>query len=205
MRAQSLALGGIAGPLLFTGLVILQGLLQPDYSHIRMPISALAAWPLGWIQILNFCMSGVLLIAFALGLHGTVAPTRRGGVGIGLLALGGLGIIVAGVFPWKMINGELTEPPAHVVGAIVAFASTGFGYVVFSRRLSADPAWRDLSPYALLVGVVVLALFVAVGFFAIEDGAPLHAWAGLLQRILCAVWFTFMIVLALRIRTTKLI
>jgi hypothetical protein len=36
----------------------------------------------------------------------------------------------------------------------------------------------------------VLLLFVAVGFFAIDDGAPLHAWAGLLQRVLCAVWFT---------------
>ena len=43
-------------------------------------------------------------------------------------------------------------------------------------------------------------MFVAVGFFAIDDRAPLHAWAGLLQRVLCAVWFTCLIVLALRLR-----
>jgi hypothetical protein len=33
---------GIIGPVLFITLVILQGVLQPDYSHIGMPISALA-------------------------------------------------------------------------------------------------------------------------------------------------------------------
>ena len=30
--------------------------------------------------------------------------------------------------------------------------------------------------------------------------SPLHAWAGLLQRVLCGVWFTCLIVLALRLR-----
>ena len=52
----------------------------------------------------------------------------------------------------------------------------------------------------MITGIVVLLLFVAVGFFAIDDGAPLHAWAGLLQRVLCAVWFTCLIVLSLRLR-----
>jgi len=45
-------------------------------------------------------------------------------------------------------------------------------------------------------------LFITVGFFAIDDGAPLHPWAGLVQRILCVVWFTCLIVLALRLRNT---
>jgi hypothetical protein len=39
-----------------------------------------------------------------------------------------------------------------------------------------------------------------VGFFAIDEGAPLHPWAGLIQRILCAVWFAWLIVLAVRLR-----
>jgi hypothetical protein len=46
----------------------------------------------------------------------------------------------------------------------------------------------------------VLVLFVAVGFFAIEDGTPLHPWAGLIQRVLCVVWFTWLILLAVRLR-----
>jgi hypothetical protein len=38
------------------------------------------------------------------------------------------------------------------------------------------------------------------GFFAIDDGTPLHPWAGLLKRIICVVWFTLLIVLAIRLR-----
>ena len=41
----TLLTAGIAGPIWFTALVIVQGILQPDYSHIAMPISALAASP----------------------------------------------------------------------------------------------------------------------------------------------------------------
>jgi hypothetical protein len=49
-------------------------------------------------------------------------------------------------------------------------------------------------------GVAVLLLFVTIGLLAVDDAAPLHPWAGLLQRILCAVWFTCTIVLAIRLR-----
>jgi hypothetical protein len=82
----------------------------------------------------------------------------------------------------------------------MTFAATGLGFIVFSRRMIADPRWRDLATCTMLTGIAVLLLFVAVGFFAIDDGAPLHTWVGLLQRVLCAVWFTSVIVLALRLQ-----
>jgi hypothetical membrane protein len=202
-RTRTFALAGIVGPLLFTSLVVLQGLLQPGYSHVRLPISALAAWPTGWIQDLNFYIVGVLMIAFALALHGGVQPTRRGAAGFVLLALGGIGIVLAGIFPWRMVDGVPTETPPHVVGAITTFAASGLGLVVFSRRMTADPRWSDLAAYTMSTGIVVLLLFVTVGFFAIDDGTPLHPWAGLLQRILCTVWFACLITLAVRLRSAS--
>jgi hypothetical membrane protein len=198
---RTIALAGIIGPISFTTFVVLQGFLLPDYSHVRLPISALAAWPTGWIQNINFCVTGALVIAFALALHHGVQPTGRGGAGVALLALGGLGVVWAGIFPWKMVDGVPTETAPHVIGAVTAFAATGLGFLVFSRRMIADPRWQHLATYTRLTGIAVLLLFVAVGFFAIDDGAPLHAWAGLLQRVLCAVWFTCLIVLAIRLRT----
>jgi len=69
--------------------------------------------------------------------------------------------------------------------------------------MMADSRQRDLATYTMLIGIAVLLVFVAVGFFAIDDGAPLHAWAGLLQRVLCAVSFTCLIVLALRLRSGR--
>ncbi len=199
-RVKLLALTGIVGPVLFTVLVILQGLLIPAYSHVSLPISALEAWPTGWIQRLNFWVVGLLNIAFAYGLHLGVHATRRGAFGFPLLVLGGIGIVLAGLFPWVMINGVPTETPLHVVGAITTFAATGLGWLVFSRRMSADRQWRDLSRYTMATSVGMLVLFIALGFFAVDDGTPLHSWAGLLQRVLCAVWFTMLIVLAIRLR-----
>jgi hypothetical membrane protein len=197
---RKLALAGIVAPIWFTALVVLQGFLQPDYSHVRLPISALAAWPTGWIQNVNFYVTGALTMIFALVLHRGVRPTRRGAIGCALSAMGGLGIVLAGIFPWKMVNGVPTETPPHVVGAIMAFAAGGLGFVVISRRLRVDPQWRDLATYTMWTGVAVLLLFITVGFFAVEDGAPLHSWAGLLQRVLVAVWFACTIVLAVRLR-----
>jgi hypothetical membrane protein len=185
---------------MFTALVVLQGLLIPEYSHVRLPISALAAWPTGWIQNLNFWMFGSLTMAFAYGLHVGIQRTRRGSLGFPLLVVGGIGLLVAGLFPWVMLNGEPTETPLHVVGAITVFAGTGLGLLAFSRRMNGDPLWRDLSTYTMATGIAVLLLFVALGAFAIENDTPLHPWAGLLQRALCAVLFTCLIVLALRLR-----
>lgn len=48
--------------------------------------------------------------------------------------------------------------------------------------------------------IVILLLFVTLGWFALADDAPLHPWAGLLQRVVCAVWFTCTIVFAVRLR-----
>ena len=119
-RVRTLALAGIVGPIFFTVLVVVQGFLRPEYSHVKMPISALAAWPTGWIQTINFYVVGLLMMAFAVALHLGVQATRRGGTGFALLLMSGLGLVLAGVFPWHMVNGVPTETPAHVVGAVMS-------------------------------------------------------------------------------------
>src|SRR5918993_4723343 len=199
-RARALAVAGIIGPVFFTALVVLQGFLVSEYSHVRMPISALAAWPTGWIQSLNFYITGTLTIVFALALNRGVQPSTRGHLGVVFLAIGGVGLLLVGLFPWTMVAGVPTETPPHVVGAVMVFAATGLGLIVFSRRMLVDPRCHDLATYTMYSGIAVLLLFFALGFFAIEEGTPLHPWAGLLQRMLCAVWFTWMVVLAVRLR-----
>jgi cytochrome b len=66
--------------------------------------------------------------------------------------------------------------------------------------MNADVRWRGYAAYSLWSGILVLILFVIVGFFALDNGAPLHEWTGLIQRVLVAVWLAWMIVLALAVR-----
>ena len=203
MKAQlplpRLAIAGMIGPLFFISLVIAQGILQPDYSHIAMPISALAAWPAGWIQNLNFFLLGALNAGFTIGLHNGIRATRFGVIGILLLLVSCLGIVLAGLFPWINLNGVPTETPQHVVGAVLTFSGASAGLLALSRRMSADPRWHSLSAYVLGTGIVMVVLFIVVGFFAIDAGTPFHRWAGLLQRVLVVVWVACQLVIARRL------
>jgi hypothetical membrane protein len=195
-----LARAGIVGPIWFTALVILQGALQPDYSHVAMPISALAAWPYGWMQRLNFWVFGVLMAANAIGLHRAVRPGPGGPLAPTLLLVSATGIVIAGVFSWVQIpEAGLTEPVGHVVGAVMTFLGAGSGLVALSSRLARDPSWRDLSRYTLACGTVILALFPVMGALAVPEGTPLHAVAGLLQRLVLVAWFPCIIVLSTRL------
>jgi hypothetical membrane protein len=173
-------------------------MMQPDYSHVAMPISALAAWPAGWLQNLNFFVLAALLAAFAVGVNGAIRPTRFGLLGTVLLFGNALGVFLSGLFPWIDVNGVPTETRPHVLAAVLTFSSASLGLMMLARRMKADPLWRDLAAYVFATGVVMLALFVVVGGFAVEEGAPLHRWAGLLQRLLVLVWFSCLIVMARR-------
>ena len=195
-----LALAGVVGPIWFTLLVIVQGLLQPDYGHVAMPISALAAWPYGWMQRLNFYVFGALFTAVAVGLHLGMRSGRRGALAFPLLLTSGLGVILAGVFSWAGDpKTQLVEPGAHVVAAIMTFLGAGSGLVALSRRMADDPAWRSLSAYTRACGVAMLVLFPVMGFLAMPPGAPLHAVAGLLQRLVLLAWFPCILALSVRL------
>lgn len=194
-----LALAGIAAPLVFTAGVVGLGLLNPAYSHVALPISALAAWSAGWLQDANFHVTGALLIAFAVGLHRGLAPAPRGALGPALLAVSGLGLVVDGLYPIRAEAAGLVEPAGHIVGAFMAFLGAGIGYAVLSRRMARDPAWRSLARYALGSGLVIVAMFFAYGLLARAPAAPLHPWGGLVQRVAVAAWLLCTLVLALRL------
>jgi hypothetical membrane protein len=195
--AARLIVAGLVAPFPFIALVILQGVLQPSYSHVVQPISALAALPLGWLQNLNFYIVGTLLIAYAIGLHFSVRPARRAAIGPALLGLSGVGLIVAGVFPWRQENGIYVEPAGHVVGAVMSFLGASIGHMMISRRMRQDPRWEGIASYVLASGIAMLLLFFAVAY-SLEPGSPLRPWTGVLQRVLVAIWFACTFVVALR-------
>jgi hypothetical membrane protein len=98
-----------------------------------------------------------------------------------------------------MVNGSPTEPPPHAVAAILTFSCASLDLILLSCRIAADPRWQHLSTYVLGTGIVMLILFVVVGFFAVDAGTPFHSWAGLLQRVLVGVWFICLFVMARRV------
>jgi hypothetical membrane protein len=197
--ARAAAMAALIAPLVFAVLVVAQGLRYPDYSHQALPISALAAWPHGWVQTLNFLALASGMFAFALALHRGIAPDRTVVAGPMLLATSGLGLILAAAFPWSRIDGAFAVPPGHLAGAALTFVGASAGFIVIARRMRRDPRWRDLASYTLMSGVIILVLSLATMAFARTEGAPLHPWLGLLQRVMLLVWFPCMMILSRRV------
>lgn len=198
----ALAAAGIVGPILFTVTFVVQGLFRLDeYSPVAESVSALEAGPGGWVQQVNFVVFGLLTIAFAVGLHLGVRPSRVGIVGPAILVLSGVAMLLNGaVFPLREDAAGVTyDPGGHFAFGLTHFLSNAFWPIVLSRRLADDPRWRNLGTYSLASGITIVVLFVANGVLVIPDDAPLHPYAGLAQRAVLAVLFPCMIVLALRL------
>ena len=196
----ALATAGIAGPIIFAVVALVHSLLRPDHSLVTHPVSALAAGPSGWLQNANFLLFGVLMIAYAIGLHLGVRPTKWGVVGVTFLVLSGVGLMWGGVFPATDATGAFDgDRLLHVPGFIITFLGGGIGLIVMSRRMARDSRWKSLATYALVTGMAMLVLILVGGGLVRPPGAPLHAWFGLFQWVLLAVWLPCTIVLALRL------
>lgn len=92
-----LAAGAVAGPL-FLATVAAQMLLRDGFDITHHPISLLSLGDAGWVQIANFVVAGVLVIALAGGLR-RVLTSGRGSTWVPrLVGLHGVGLVAGGVF-----------------------------------------------------------------------------------------------------------
>jgi Protein of unknown function (DUF998) len=195
------AVAGIVGPLLFSVGFIVQGLFRRgEYDPIAQTVSVLETGPQGWIQQLNFFVFAILMMIFAAGLSAGLHGGRQR-IGAAMVAWWGIGLLMAGLFPLREnVAGQTYDPTGlHQPNGTIFFASVWIGLAVLSWCLRQDPYWRGVARYALITSVTLAVLFVVMGALAIPSSAPLHPWAGLLQRAVLVVWFPCVIVLATRL------
>jgi hypothetical membrane protein len=182
----ALAAVGVVGIVVSAVVAVVLGLTRPGYSFVAEPVVALMSGPNAWMQDVNFVVLGVSVVAAAIGLHLAVRPSRWGAPGPALLALSGLGPVLAGV----------TAPvPVHFV---VTFLGAGIGLIVLSRQV-AHPSWDGLAGYVLATGIAILIVIPIHSVFALPAGAPLHPWWGLLNWSALALWVTCTAVLSGRL------
>jgi hypothetical protein len=171
-----LAAGVVAGPL-FLGTVLLQAAAHDDF-HLRVhPLSSLALGDHGWVQVANFLVTGALLVAFAIGLRRRLNPGRGGTWVPALVAVNGLSLAVAGLFPADPINGYpagavegttlhgVVHAAAPTVGGLAGYATL----VVLARRFAADGrrGWATASVALIPADLVLSAVAMAVGDFRV--------------------------------------
>ncbi|MEO3810332.1 DUF998 domain-containing protein [Sphaerisporangium sp. B11E5] len=157
-----LVAGAVAGPL-FVAAVLAQVHTRAGFDPARHPLSSLALGDHGWLQTLNFIVSGVLTLAGAAGLRRSMAPGRAATWGPRLIGVGGATQIVAAVFLADPVNGYPAGTPDTVTwhGAVHSLAPAVAGvaglvaYVMFARRFRGDRehgwlTWTVVAPLAIL-------------------------------------------------------
>src|SRR5438105_8135210 len=88
---------GVIGPPLFVLVFLIEGATRPGYSAWRNYVSSLALSDQGWEQVANFIIWGLLSLCFAFGLRRALRSGRASVGGPLLLALYGLGLLIAGI------------------------------------------------------------------------------------------------------------
>ena len=163
-----LACGAAAGPF-FVLVGLAQAFTVPGFDLTRHYLSQLSAGELGWIQIANFVISGLLTIAGAVGVKRALGGGRLGRLGPSLLALYGLGLVAAGVFVADPAGGFPPGAPAgrpehfswhsmlHGVAAIVAFTCLFAAGLALAYRFARErrAGWAAYTAITAVVSFVL--------------------------------------------------
>ena len=173
-----LACGAAAGPI-YVVVGLAQALTREGFDMRRHALSQLSNGELGWIQVTNFLVCGLLVLAGAWGARRVLHPGQAGTWGPLLFAGYGVGLLGAAFFkadaglgfpPGTPMEGMgiSTHGLLHFVFGAIAFYSLIAACFVFARRFSAARE-RGWLVFSLVTGVF---FFVSFGAIASGNGSP---------------------------------
>ena len=184
-----LVCGMIAGPF-YIVVSLVQALTRPGFDLLRHDLSLLANGNLGWIQITNLVLSGLLVLAFALGMRRSLRGGQGETWGPLLMGIYGVGLIGAGFFTADPAFGFPAGTPtdAHTISwhGLLHFITAGVGFlaliaacVVMARRF-ASQGYRRWAASSLGAGVLFFAAFVGIATGSGQSWSVIGFWIGVL-------------------------
>jgi hypothetical protein len=203
---KRLLYAGIAGPLLFIAVFLLEGITRPGYSQWRNFVSQLSTGDGGWVQVVNFLVCGTLVLLYSIGLRQALRGTR-GAIGAPvLLGLFAITLLVAGIFstdpglgyPPGAPQVQTSSGAIHGLAGLFAFTLLPATCFVMAWHFATEPNSRPWTIYSITVGLLMVALFVAFATVSSMDEAGKwpNAPTGLLQRIAIIAGWTWMAMVA---------
>jgi Protein of unknown function (DUF998) len=193
-----LTCGVLAGPC-YVVVSLAQALTREGFDLTRHAWSLLTNGDLGWIQVTNLIVTGLLVIAGAIGLHRVLGSGKGSTWAPRLLSVYGASMVGAGIFTADPALGFPAGTPETGTTTswhgVLHFVSGGIGFLclivacfVLARRFLADGLSR-WAMFSRATGVLFLA-----GFFAMAgSGGTVWANLGFTAAILLAWgWLSMM-------------
>lgn len=178
----------------FAGVILLH-FLRTDLDPVREVMSAYANGSFGLVMTVAFYALGLAAVLLSVRLPRATPRTAVARAVTALLAVGGVGLILAGVFEVERpLIPDTIEEIIHSNAAIGAFVLLIVAMLLFTIVCRSDPRWRGF--FVIAVSLAAVAT-VAAAFSPIADKTPL---TGIAQRTLGLTVFAWLLLVALRIR-----
>lgn len=168
MNNRVLLYCGAASAPFFCALLLWQMFSRP-FDVFHTPLSLLSLGNLGWVQIVNFIVTGVLAVLGAVGVRRAWGGGKGGTWGPVLVGTFGLGLIVAGIFHPDPGYGFPPGTPAgggpsasghsivHNIGFLMIMSSITAACFVFARGFRAR-GLTGWAAYSVATGITVPSL-----------------------------------------------
>ncbi|MBO0686814.1 MAG: DUF998 domain-containing protein [Candidatus Dormibacteraeota bacterium] len=191
-----LAAGMVAGPL-FIVVALVQAVTRPGFDLRRHAISLLTLGDLGWVQRADFVVTGLLVLACAVGIRRALRGGRAGTWGPVLFGGYGLGLFVAGFFtpdpalgfppgaPAGMATSMSWHALVHNAAFFEAFISLVAAIFVFARRFAVLGNRR----WALYSAITGVAPFPLIALAEIAGGSGVILF---LMGVITSAWVAAM-------------
>ena len=200
-QTKLLLTGGVlAGPI-YIIVGIAQILTRDGFDITRHPLSFMSLGDLGWIQITNFIVTGLLVIAGAIGMRRLAQADKSLRRGALLVGIYGMGVLGGGLF---VTDPALGFPPGtpdtypttmswhgllHFIFGQIGFLALIAASFVYARYFAAN-SLRGWAMFSALTGAIFLFAIIATVATAGGDGSVWALLALYAAVILAWIWLT---------------
>lgn len=179
-----LGYGVLAGPFYLT-VGLIQAFVRDGFVFSRHPLSVLANGHGGWVQTANFAITGLMVIAAAVGFSRVLGTSLRatawwlGVFGASMIAAAFFRADPMDGFPVGTPGGPPTSMSAmgttHFIVGTLGFTALGVSCFVAARAMSRR-GMRSAARLSFVSGLVVLIAFFGGGAFSNQAGGILGIW-----------------------------
>lgn len=190
----------IAGPVVFSLLLAVEDILQYQFlvadgqsPLTQSPVSENALGPYGVLQIINFALLGIAVLALAIGLYRAAAGNVWARIGVAFVVVLGLAFL-ASAFPMDPANaGQGAVSPTtwhgtiHNIAFYVMVLTQIPAYLLVGVGLWRVARWRGPARYSVVAGILVLPLVIAFGALP-----PVFSWFYIWLLVVPFAWIEMM-------------
>lgn len=192
---RSLLGWGVGAGIFYLAVGITQGLFRDGFSFAEHPLSLLMLGDFGWIQMTNLILTGLMVIAAAIGFQRAMKPHNRAmrtGIALGIY---GLALIGAGIFPPDPVDGFPTADSTAeaTTGGVMHLAFGGIGFIALAAAAFFLVGWfrergdSSSASRARLAGIAILVGFLGGAALATSTFGVFLLWVAVVAGW---VWLT---------------